>query len=175
MLLPILCAACGLVAGILVMRIFAWVSPDDIYEDEEITENEIELIAEYREHVIHSVVDYLAQAFHQDKIDCKVLLAEPNKNIIDVVILPTVQYTLMVNWYTCRYHLSGSIILLDGKDTPIIEAHQSGSFKKSGLIDLADVDKFLNKQLTKVWKKTGKLTKPNTENKDEDMESNEEV
>lgn len=174
MLLPILCAACGLVAGILVMRIFAWVRPDDIYEDEEITENEIELIGEYREHVIHTVIDYLAQMFHQTKVDCKVLLVEPNKNVIDVVILPTVQYTLTVNWYTCRYHLSGSIILPD--DASIIQTHQSGSFKKSGLIDLADVDKFLNKQFAKVWKKSGKpTTKPNTENEDEDMESNEEV
>lgn len=153
MVLIVLVGALGLCAGIMIGKwLIRWHEDDG----DEYTDDELEMIGEYRVHVINVAVNFIINYFHLDpeemKDNVQIFMPRPEYNVINILANNKIKYVLRINWVAEVWKLTGFAILED----KVVKHTTRGTLKDDESMELGVVNKFLDKHLYKIWKAAGK-------------------
>lgn len=153
MVLTIIIGALGLCVGMMIGKWLIHWHEDD---GDEYTDDELEMIGEYRVHVINVAVNFIINYFHLDpeemKDNVQIFMPRPECNVINILVGNKIKYVLRINWFAETWKLAGFAIL----DDKVVKHTTRGTLKDDESMELGAVNKFLDKHLYKIWKAAGK-------------------
>ena len=150
-------AALGFALGWFVYRFFGGITRDDLdFDESELDEDTLSVVADYRVKVITSVIEYIGNSFNvTDANFANVYRGTANTNVVVMRINGGLRYIFTIDWANHRYHLVGEAVLNTGK---CIVVKSTGGFRVGGIIESSGLQKNISammRKLFKLYKKTG--------------------